>query len=78
MSKLEMSGKVLTKTEKTLKVEVIKHRTSRIYGKAVKIRKRYLVHNPNNEYEIGSNITIRECRPISKLKRFEAVGFASH
>lgn len=76
MSKLEMKGKVLKKTQKTLNVLVIKHSVARIYGKLVKRTKKYLVHNPTDAYEIGDMVSVRECRPISKMKYFEVVGKA--
>lgn len=74
VSKCRMSGTIVSKIDKTLKVDVVKHRVSRIYGKLVKYRVGYLVHNPDNAYELGQMIDIEECRPISKRKRFAAVG----
>ncbi len=40
------------------------------YKKYVRISKKYLVHNPENTAQIGEKVSIRETRPISKLKRF--------
>jgi small subunit ribosomal protein S17 len=43
------------------------------YKKYVKRVKKYLAHDPGNTTEVGSKVTIRETRPISKLKHFEIV-----
>lgn len=33
--------------------------------------KKYLVHNPGNQAQVGDKVTIVACRPISKMKRFK-------
>lgn len=43
------------------------------YGKYVRRRKKYAVHSPENTHAIGDTVTIQECRPISKTKRFKVV-----
>ena len=40
------------------------------YKKYQRRTKNYLVHNPGNTAAVGDKVTIRETRPISKLKRF--------
>ena len=40
------------------------------YKKYMKLSKKFLVHNPGNTVEVGQKVTIKETRPISKLKRF--------
>ena len=40
------------------------------YKKYQNKTKKYLVHNPGNSAEVGDRVTIRETRPISKLKHF--------
>ena len=40
------------------------------YKKFMRLSKKFLVHNPGNTVAIGDKVTIRETRPISKLKRF--------
>lgn len=40
------------------------------YLKFLKKSKKYLVHDPGNTLEVGQKVTIKETRPISKLKRF--------
>ena len=43
------------------------------YKKYMRLSKKFLVHNPGNTVEVGAKVTIRETRPISKLKRFVIV-----
>ena len=40
------------------------------YQKFIKSTKRYSVHDKGNTSEIGSQVEIVECKPISKTKRF--------
>jgi small subunit ribosomal protein S17 len=43
------------------------------YKKYMKQTKKYLVHDPGNTAEVGSQVEIRETKPISKRKSFEIV-----
>jgi small subunit ribosomal protein S17 len=43
------------------------------YKKYQRRTKNYLVHNPGNKAQVGDKVTIRETKPISKLKRFVIV-----
>ncbi len=40
------------------------------YRKFIKRAKRYHVHNPRNTKKMGDKVSIKECKPISKTKRF--------
>ncbi len=40
------------------------------YKKYMRLSKKFLVHNPGNTIEVGTKVTIKETRPISKRKRF--------
>ena len=58
---------------KTRRVEIgrlVKHEQ---YGKYVKRRTVCHVHDENNESAIGDKVEIRECRPLSRLKRWTLV-----
>jgi small subunit ribosomal protein S17 len=44
------------------------------YKKFQRKSKKYLVHNPGNSVQVGDTVTIRETRPISKLKHFVIEG----
>lgn len=66
-----MTGKVSKKAmDKTLTVRVVKYWKHPVYKKALLRHKNYLVHNPDNGFEIGDTVKIIECRPISRRKRF--------
>ena len=39
-----------------------------LYGKIIKLSKKYHAHDAANEFHIGEIVRIEECAPISKLK----------
>ena len=45
-----------------------------VLKKVIKARKKYSVHDENNKYKNGDKVTIIECRPHSKNKKFEVRG----
>lgn len=40
------------------------------YKKFVRREKKYMAHDANNECEVGDQVMIQECRPLSKNKRW--------
>ena len=67
----KMSGKVVSnKMQKTIVVEIVSYRRDALYGKYVKVRRRYKAHDENNQYKPGDEVEIQEHSPISKHKRF--------
>lgn len=58
------------KMEKTIVVQVERVARHPLYGKVVKTHKKYKAHDENNEARMGDMVQIRECRPISKDKKF--------
>ena len=40
------------------------------YKKYIRSAKKFLVHNPGNSVQVGDRVTIKETRPISRMKRF--------
>lgn len=62
------TGQVVTKIDKTLKVEVHTYKLHPKYKKRYRSTKRFLVHNPENKYEVGNDVTFYETKPISKRK----------
>lgn len=58
------------KMEKTVVVSVERVTRHPLYGKVIKIHKKYKAHSENNEAKTGDTVRIRECRPISKDKKF--------
>lgn len=58
------------KMDKTIVVTVQRVTQHQLYGKVIKLNKKYKAHDENNEGREGDIVQIRECRPISKEKRF--------
>lgn len=69
-------GKVVSdRMEKTVVVSIerlVKHET---YGRYVRRRTKFKVHDEKNECRIGDVIRFMETRPLSKDKRWRFVGF---
>lgn len=66
-----LKGTVLsTKAAKTAVVEVSRYEKHPLLGKFFTIRKKYKVHDPEEEAVVGAKVTIVETRPISKGKHF--------
>jgi small subunit ribosomal protein S17 len=69
-------GKVVSdRMDKTVVVSIerlVKHVT---YGRYVRRRKKFKVHDEKNECRIGDVIRFMETRPLSKDKRWRFVGF---
>lgn len=64
-------GKVTSdKMDKTVVVTVERTTRHPLYGKVVKVYKKYKAHDENNEAKEGDIVRICECRPISKSKTF--------
>ena len=59
------------KPNKTITVQVERKYSHPILKKVIKARKNYSVHDENNKYKNGDKVTIIECRPYSKNKKFE-------
>ncbi|MBW7884575.1 MAG: 30S ribosomal protein S17 [Caldilineaceae bacterium] len=58
------------KMDKTVVVAVERVTRHPLYGKVVRRNQKYKVHDEGNECRIGDVVRIRECRPISKDKKF--------
>jgi small subunit ribosomal protein S17 len=70
MPKKVLSGVVVSMRETTVKVDVIETKKHPILGKPIKRKKSYLAHNISFECVVGSKISIQECKPISKNKKW--------
>ena len=74
MPKRTMQGVVVSdKGNKTVVVTVERRFQHPMYKKYIRRSKKYHAHDEANQCKIGDVVTIRECRPISKLKRWEVV-----
>ena len=73
-----MQGVVVSdKMDKTVTVKVERRIKHPLYKKFINRSKKYAAHDENNAAKIGDMVSIRECRPISKSKRWEVVSDAS-
>jgi small subunit ribosomal protein S17 len=74
MPKRVMQGVVVSdKQDKTITVLVERRVMHPLYKKYVKKSKKYAAHDEANSYKEGDNVSIRECRPLSKNKRWEVL-----
>lgn len=77
MPKKELIGIIVSdKMQKTAVVEVERIMEHPKYKRRFKVHKKYKAHVENNEYKEGDKVVIRECRPMSKDKRWEIVSKA--
>jgi len=69
-----LQGRVTSlKNKKTAVVTVETKQLHPLYKKYVKSTKKYACHVEGDKLEMGQNVVIVECRPISKTKRFKVV-----
>jgi small subunit ribosomal protein S17 len=62
---------VSTKMAKTIVVEVTRRVAHPVYKRIVSKRKKFYAHDENGEAKVGDVVRIIECRPLSKLKRWQ-------
>jgi len=63
--------------DKTAKIRVETQKRDSLTGKTVRRSKTYLVHDELNEVSEGDFVRAKECRPVSKNKKFVVVGVDS-
>ena len=69
MPKRVLSGTVVSdKGEKTVVVRVERRVKHPLYGKIIKLSKKYHAHDEANVFKAGEQVRIEECAPISRLK----------
>ena len=61
------------KMSKTVVVEVKSFKNDSVYGKRLKISKKYYAHDEKDFYKEGDKVQITEYRPKSKLKRWKVL-----
>ena len=75
MPKKILSGTVVSdKPNKTITVIVERRYQHPVLKKVVKVRKKYNAHDPENKFKNGDKVSIIECKPYSKNKKFEVLG----
>ena len=74
MPKRILLGTVVSdKADKTISVRVERRVMHPVYKKFIRRAKKYAAHDPDNRCKVGDTVRIRECRPISKSKRWEVL-----
>lgn len=67
-------GRVVSnKGDKSITVVVERKVKHPLYKKFVKRSTRLHAHDENNECSIGDTVTVEQCRPLSKTKRWKLV-----
>lgn len=59
--------------DKTITVKVARRLMHPVYKKFITRTKKYAAHDALNEFKVGDQVKIRECRPISKRKCWEVI-----
>ena len=59
--------------DKTITVKVETYRKDSLYGKRVKVSKKYTAHDEKNEAKVGDRVRIVETKPLSRTKRYNLV-----
>ena len=62
---------VSDRNDKTIVVQIERASRHRIYHKVIRRTKKYHVHDEQNVATVGDLVRIEECRPISRLKRWQ-------
>lgn len=71
-NKNEKVGEVIsTKMAKTIVVEVTRRSAHPVYKRIVTQRKKFYAHDERGAAQMGDVVRIVECRPLSRLKRWE-------
>lgn len=64
-----LTGTIVSdKMNKTVTVLVERKVKHPLYGKIIRLSKKYHAHDEGNEYQLGDVVVIEECRPISRTK----------
>lgn len=74
MPKRQLKGIVISdKMKKTAVVRVERVKEHPKYKRRYKVHKKYKAHDEKEEYKIGDRVVIKECRPLSKDKRWRII-----
>jgi small subunit ribosomal protein S17 len=74
MPKRVLTGTVVSdKGDKTVVVRVERRVKHPLYGKIIRLSKKYHAHDAANEFHVGEIVRIEECAPVSKLKTWKVV-----
>ncbi|MEW6606740.1 MAG: 30S ribosomal protein S17 [bacterium] len=71
--KVKVGTVVSNKMDKTVVVSVVSPVKHPLYKKVIKRRSKFYAHDEKNICQVGSQVTIMETRPLSKLKHWRVV-----
>ncbi|TAL27806.1 MAG: 30S ribosomal protein S17 [Alphaproteobacteria bacterium] len=75
MPRRVLEGKVVSnKNAKTVTVLVERKLRDPLYGKIMRRSAKYAAHDETNQWKIGDQVSIEECRPLSKTKKWRVIG----
>jgi len=73
----KLNGVVVSdKMDKTIVVRVDRTVVHPKYKKRYVQSKKFHVHDEHGQHKVGDKVSFRECRPLSKTKRWRALGVA--
>ena len=74
MSKKILTGIIVSdKPSKTVTVLVERKYQHPVLKKVLNVKKKYNAHDENNRFKNGDRVSIIECKPFSKNKKFEVM-----
>lgn len=68
---------VSNKMQKTIVVKIENRYPHPIYSKTLTKTKKYLAHDELEESNIGDQVVVEECRPLSRKKRWKLIKILS-
>jgi len=68
---------ISNKMQKTIVVKIENRYSHPIYSKTLIKTKKYLAHDELEKCNIGDQVIVQECRPLSKRKRWKLVKILS-
>lgn len=75
--KQEVGIVISNKMQKTIVVKIENRYAHPMYSKTLIKTKKYLAHDESGECNIGDQVLVQECRPLSKKKRWKLVQILS-
>jgi len=73
MSRIFSGVVVSDKNDKTIVVKVESVKKHPKYQKRYIVSRKYKVHDEKNEFHVGDKVSFRECRPLSRDKRWRVI-----
>jgi small subunit ribosomal protein S17 len=75
--KQEVGIVISNKMQKTIVVKIEDRYSHPMYSKTLKKTKKYLAHDELETCNIGDQVLVEECRPLSKRKRWKLIKILS-